>query len=144
MGIDWKMGENEPRWRQGHPHPPPFPMCVHQFLIFFFDSFTIIFLIPPACVLCSLYCIFYRQVFFFFEDADVAIQPLHSDNDALRASTWPTVPTWPHNPSHDEDNMHTACASNDNDTPKHPMAPTRPQDAPPAHDNRHCSLNIIL
>ncbi len=49
-----------------HPPPPPFPMCVHQFLIFFFDSFTILFLTPPACVLCSLYCIFYRQELFFF------------------------------------------------------------------------------
>ncbi len=52
--------------RTSTPPPPSFPMCVHQFLIFFFDSFTILFLTPLACVLCSLYCIFYRQELFFF------------------------------------------------------------------------------
>jgi len=65
MGINWKMCENEPQWHQGQ-HPPLFPICMQQFLIFFFDSFTIL-----SLHLLHVYCVVYivfsnRQEFFFF------------------------------------------------------------------------------
>src|SRR6266404_4182633 len=41
------MGKNKPLWRRGQPPvrtPPPFSLCVPEFLILFFDSFFIPFL----------------------------------------------------------------------------------------------------
>jgi len=75
-----------------------------------------------------------------------------SDNDALRAPAQLTGPMQPHNLCCDKDDVHTACASNNNNAPEHPMAPTWPHNScatetthlSPVRDDQHCSLNIIL